>query len=507
MKKELEIEKPNVARLKDPKKMKEDSQNVEMKDVEKTEDTVEEGNDSDFLAVEDIREQVRYIEKAVSSKEPRFMFRVMRGLVSVRRRLNSNVLRKATASFLPATSPAKEGLLKYLDEPMETSNDVRPKSGKVTVLLPEVEVYLHLLLLLFLIDKEKHQQALEVSTHLMSRITTLNRRTLDVLAAKCYFYHARVHELTDRFDTIRAFLHARLRTSTLRSDIEGQASLINLLLRNYLHYSHYEQADKLVSKVTFPELATNNEWARYLYYIGRIRAIHLDYSEAHKNLIQAMRKAPQATAVGFKQTVQKLVTIVELLLGDIPDRAIFRQTSMRKALHPYFLLTQAVRAGHLAQFNQVLQQNKEKFYADGTFTLIIRLRHNVIKTGIRLINLSYSKISLKDIATKLQLDSAEDAEFIVAKSIRDGVIEATINHEHGFVQSKDTVDVYSTGEPMAAFHQRITFCLDIHNQSVKAMRFPPKSYNKDLETAERREREQQEFESAKEIADDDYDGY
>ena len=55
----------------------------------------------------------------------------------------------------------------------------------------------------------------------------------------------------------------------------------------------------------------------------------------------------------------------------------------------------------------------------------------------------------------------------VAQAIRDGVIEATIDHEKGYVQSKETSDIYSTGEPMAAFHQRISFCLDIHNQSVK----------------------------------------
>lgn len=37
--------------------------------------------------------------------------------------------------------------------------------------------------------------------------------------------------------------------------------------------------------------------------VGRIKAIQLDYSEAHRHLLQAMRKAPQHTAVGFKQTV------------------------------------------------------------------------------------------------------------------------------------------------------------------------------------------------------------
>ena len=52
------------------------------------------------------------------------------------------------------------------------------------------------------------------------------------------------------------------------------------------------------------------------------------------------------------------------------------------------------------------------------------------------------------------------------------------------MQSKETVDVYCTREPQSVYHQRISFCLDIHNQSVKAMRYPPKSYNKDLESAE-----------------------
>lgn len=51
-----------------------------------------------------------------------------------------------------------------------------------------------------------------------------------------------------------------------------------------------------------------------------------------------------------------------------------------------------------------------------------RLHHNVIKTGIRMISLSYSKISLEDIAAKLQLDSPEDAEFIVAKVWRNSPI-------------------------------------------------------------------------------------
>lgn len=72
-----------------------------------------------------------------------------------------------------------------------------------------------------------------------------------------------------------SFFHARLRTASLRSDYEGQAVLLNLLLRNYLSFNLFEQADKLVSKSTFPETATNNEWARFLYYLGKCKVVKL----------------------------------------------------------------------------------------------------------------------------------------------------------------------------------------------------------------------------------------
>ena len=97
-----------------------------------------------------------------------------------------------------------------------------------------------------------------------------------------------------------------------------------------------------MSKITFPEMASNNEWARHYYYLGRIKAVQLDYSAAQKHLLQALRKAPQHAAVGFKQTVQKLAITVELLLGDIPERSVFHQATMKKCLAPYFELTQGM---------------------------------------------------------------------------------------------------------------------------------------------------------------------
>lgn len=504
---------------------------VTTSDKEKEKEVEVEKKDEVTLAVEDIKEQIKLVERSVASKEPRFLLRVLRALPATRRKLtNPAVLRRLINSCYTRVENRsdRDALLAFIEEPMEADSAAaaaaspspadkekteKSEKGRVggarSPPLLETEVYLQLLLLLTLLDAKKYQDALKCSEMLMAKVCNKPRRSLDLLAARCYYYHARTHELCGSLHSIRGFLHQRLSAATLRKDHEGQAVLINCLMRNYLHYNHYDQAHKLIAKIEFPQQANNNEVARFHYYTGRIAAVRLEYSAAHTQLQQALRKAPaQQAALGFRQAVHKLSIVVQLLLGEIPDRQVFRGAGLRQALGPYLQLTQAVRLGNLQRFQKVLDAHRQKFQDDHTLMLIVRLRHNVIKTGLRTVSLSYSKIPLEEVATKLALDSREDAEFIVAKAIRDGVIEAVIDHEAGYMQSKDTVDVYCTREPQSVYHQRIAFCLDIHNQSVKAMRYPPKSYNKDLESAEeRREREQQDLELAKEMAEEDDDGF
>lgn len=190
-------------------------------------------------------------------------------------------------------------------------------------------------------------------------------------------------------------------------------------------------------------------------------------------------------------------------MGDIPDRALFRQPSLEKALYPYLRLVQAVRVGDLQGFNKTVEEHAAQFRADGTYTLILRLRQNVIKTGVRMLSLSYSRISLRDICLRLGVESEESAEYIVAKAIRDGVIEASIDHEHGFMESKQAGDVYATREPAEAFNDRIRACLEIHDECVMAMRYPMNKHRQELKNAQdARERER---ELAKEIQDGDID--
>ena len=196
---------------------------------------------------------------------------------------------------------------------------------------------------------------------------------------------------------------------------------------------------------------------------------------------------------------------MQLLLGEIPTAPCTATPSRQQAL-PYLQLVQAVRLGDLAAFRSAMEAHHKVFVADSNFTLIQRLRQNVIRAGLRNISLAYSKIKLADVAAKLGLDHPEDMESIAAKAIRDGVIDAFVDHGAGVLVTKEMVDVYATLEPQAAFHKRITFCLNLHNDAVKAMSYPPDAHKDELPDADMvKERQREEQELAQSLAEEDFD--
>jgi len=491
----------------DADKQKQDAQKA---DPTKKEEKKPEPKDPRDAVILDLQNSIELIEKAVSTKEIRFVNRALRLLPAIRKNLSRQILTHAFTQCLPEDHTSRTHLVQLFgsQDDVDMTNDTftlqpLPKnSGN----LPEVEVFLHLLAVVHLIDLKQLDKAEASGGVLLKRVQTLNRRMLDPLAAKAWFFYCRPFELSQRFIEVRGAMIAAHRTATLHHHDNTQSMLIVMLLRNYLHCNQYDLADKLVNKAPFPENTSNYLYARYHYYLGRIRSVQLDYTEAYSCLMQAIRKAPQSAALGFRAEVYKVLCVVQLLMGEIPSRDIFYQNGLRAALAPYLRITQAVRLGNISLFEKEMKTHQLAFQKDKTYNLIVRLRRDVIKTALRNISVAYSRISLQDVCTRLQLSNVVDAEYMVAKAIADGVIEGRINHETGCLVSRDNADIYSTREPQIAFHKRIEFCLKIRNEAVKAMRYPEDAHKGDMETAEqRRERLAAEAEFAKELADEDDD--
>ena len=96
---------------------------------------------------------------------------------------------------------------------------LRGQKSAMSPLLAEVDCYLHLLVLLHLLDVEQQDEAVACSEELMIKLSNYNRRSLDHVAARCYYYHTLSHESKGQMSKIRGFLHGKLRTATLNVSI------------------------------------------------------------------------------------------------------------------------------------------------------------------------------------------------------------------------------------------------------------------------------------------------
>lgn len=211
---------------KEPKK---EPEKDEAKTIEEVvaKDKEPEKKDPMLLTLEDIREHCRLLERSVVTTESRFAVRVLRGLPATRKKLNLVVLRKVVSGFYTHSPASRDALMVFLapsKDDMEVDESstaavanfrLRGTKSANTPLLPEVDAYLHLLVLLFLIDTGKKNPAVDCSEQLMVKLSNNNRRSLDHIASRCYYYHTLSHEAKDQMHEIRGFLHGKLRTATL----------------------------------------------------------------------------------------------------------------------------------------------------------------------------------------------------------------------------------------------------------------------------------------------------
>lgn len=408
--------------------------------------------------------QVNLLQSAQNDEQDkRLVARVLHSIPQLRRELDAKTL----VSFLHTAPNAHvaQGIINMLEqEPVAMAE--KNSLGTFS------ELYMFLLAALFLLDHGKQKEAATILLETTRLIEGLNSRALDQLLARCYYFYAWAQELSASLPCIHATLMLAFRQSALSHNYETHAGIYNGLLRMFVLDGRIEEARKLVAHSPFPTDVSGANQARHHYYLGYIAAVQGHYAESRDSLTQALRKAPHGTlATGFLQAVQKLLVVVTLLLGEIPERSLFRTAKLAPALHLYLELTQAVRLGDLPRFQSIMERSAGKFTADRLLVLVQRLHHSVLTAGLKRLAQAYSRIPLVEVASKLALGTADDATFIVLKAIQDGLIEGTLE-EAGALHITTRPHPYYTTAPQEALHERIATLNALHDDCVRAMRYP-----------------------------------
>jgi len=199
-------------------------------------------------------------------------------------------------------------------------SDFSQQGGKI------VEVYAWLLLSYWLVKQQRHAEAVQVSTRALEICSVAHHRCLDPLQSKLFSYLALGQEKLGNLVDLRHTLMLALRTTSLRHDYESNAVVYNWILRSYVMEEQHDLAGKFVERSPFPTGASGAQACRFHFYMARVEAVRTDYEAAREHLSQAIRKAPHVEAVtGLLQAAHKLHVVIQLLLGDIPERSLFAQ--------------------------------------------------------------------------------------------------------------------------------------------------------------------------------------
>ena len=275
---------------------------------------------------------IAYITKGVETNQPRFIQKAIRQNAIIRKNINRIQIEYIIKKYIPSQHPLRNVILKSVEKipvnnddlmevetttattttpvvpaasttaPPTTFGTTKPVTPAVivtdedikrittsmpsaTLLIPEVEVYIYLVIIVTMLryagknnNSVAYSDIVESVNAIVDYIRSYNRRSLDQLNSKIYFYLSFCYEKISKLENIRPIILALYRTACIRHDEMSQAVLLNLILRNYLHYNLVEQAHTFSLRTTFPENVSNNQYCRYLYYMGRIQAIQLEYT-------------------------------------------------------------------------------------------------------------------------------------------------------------------------------------------------------------------------------------
>lgn len=173
------------------------------------------------------------------------------------------------------------------------------------------------------------------------------------------------------------------------------------------------------------------------YYGGMIYACVKQYDRA-ANFFENVMTVPATTTSAIAIEAYKKYVLVKLISGATTNPQLPSYTSrsvqqMIKSLcsAQYTELFNIFQNGSLTQFDDFVTRYRETYAHDRNLGLIKQTRNAFICNSIQQLTKTFLTVSLKDLANRVQLQSAYEAEKYLLEMIENGQIFASINKKDG----------------------------------------------------------------------------
>ncbi|KAK7266906.1 hypothetical protein RIF29_19567 [Crotalaria pallida] len=189
----------------------------------------------------------------------------------------------------------------------------------------------------------------------------------------------------------------------------------------------------------------------YCYYGGMICIGQKHFPKA-LDLLHNVVTAPMSTLNAIAVEAYKKYILVSLIRHgqfstSLPKySSSVAQRNLKNFCQPYIELANSYGTGKIAELEEYVQANTNKFESDNNLGLVKQVVSSMYKRNIQRLTQTYLTLSLQDIANTVQLNSPKGAEMHVLQMIQDGEIYATINQKDGMVRFLEDPEQYKTCE-------------------------------------------------------------
>jgi len=208
----------------------------------------------------------------------------------------------------------------------------------------------------------------------------------------------------------------------------------------------------------------------YYYYGGLIYLAMKEYESALFSFQVAVTTPSMAISQIMLESYKKFVLLSVYIHGKIIPLPKYTSPIVSRYLKPlsgpYTELSEAYAKHDTDELRAVANKYQLFFQNDNNIGIVKQVIASLTKKRIQKLTKTFLTLSLVDMASRVKLRDADEAEKYLLEMIENGSIYATIDQQAGMVSFHNNPNQYNTSNVINKIHSEMDKCINLNEQLV-----------------------------------------
>ncbi|XP_055376294.1 COP9 signalosome complex subunit 3 [Condylostylus longicornis] len=207
----------------------------------------------------------------------------------------------------------------------------------------------------------------------------------------------------------------------------------------------------------------------YYYYGGMIYTAIKNYDRALYFFEVAISTPAMVMSCIMLEAYKKFILVSLILHGKVINIPKYSHISrfMKPLSQAYYELGNAYATSSSDEVRNVINKYRDLYSRDINLGLVKQVAQSLYKKNIQRLTKTFLTLSLADVASRVQLSSAVEAEKYILNMIKSGEIFASINQKDGMVIFKDDPEKYCSPEMFLKIQEDMSRVMELNKQINK----------------------------------------